>query len=144
DLLYESIRAEAVEYYAERETSIPGGPDVARSLEREIMLQIIDQRWREHLAEMDYLREGINLRAMGQQDPLVAWQREGYNMFGQLMDAINEDYVRYVMHVEVLTDQPSEPDLGQASYVSQDDPVQGPASIALAAQQAQQAQQAQE
>ena len=66
---------------------------------------------------------------MGQQDPLVAWQREGYDMFGQLMDAINEDYVRYVMHVEVLTDQPSEPDLGQASYVSQDDPVQGTAVI---------------
>ena len=42
------------------------------------MLQIIDQRWRDHLAEMDYLREGINLRAMGQQDPLVAWQREGF------------------------------------------------------------------
>jgi preprotein translocase subunit SecA len=146
DQLYESIRAEAVEYYAERETAIPGGPDVARSLEREIMLQIIDQRWREHLAEMDYLREGINLRAMGQQDPLVAWQREGYSMFGQLMDAIDDDYLRYVLHVEVLTEPTAEPDLGQASYLAADDPVQGPASIALAAQQelaAQQAQQAQ-
>ena len=66
------------------------------------MLQIIDQRWREHLAEMDYLREGINLRAMGQQDPLVAWQREGFAMFGQLMDAIDDDYLRYVLHVEAL------------------------------------------
>jgi preprotein translocase subunit SecA len=103
------------------------------------MLQIIDQRWREHLAEMDYLREGINLRAMGQQDPLVAWQREGFSMFGQLMDAIDDDYLRYVLHVEVLTEQ-AEPDLGQASYLAADDPVQGPASIALAAQQAQQAQ----
>ena len=145
DQLYESLRAEAVDYYAERETSIPGGPDVARSLEREIMLQIIDQRWREHLAEMDYLREGINLRAMGQQDPLVAWQREGFNMFGQLMDAVDDDYLRYVLHVEVLTEPASEPDLGQASYLAADDPVQGPASIALAAQQAQLAQeQAQE
>jgi preprotein translocase subunit SecA len=108
------------------------------------MLQIIDQRWREHLAEMDYLREGINLRAMGQQDPLVAWQREGFSMFGQLMDAIDDDYLRYVLHVEVLTEQAAEPDLGQASYLAADDPVQGPASIALAAQQAQQAQQAQE
>src|SRR5205807_8664355 len=144
DQLYESIRAEAVDFYAERETSIPGGPDVARSLEREIMLQIIDQRWREHLAEMDYLREGINLRAMGQQDPLVAWQREGFSMFGQLMDAIDDDYLRYVLHVEVLTEQAAEPDLGQASYLAADHPVHGPASIALAAQQAQQAQQAQE
>src|SRR5207248_3786991 len=140
DQLYESLRAEAVDYYAERETSIPGGPDVARSLEREIMLQIIDQRWREHLAEMDYLREGINLRAMGQQDPLVAWQREGFNMFGQLMDAVDDDYLRYVLHVEVLTEPAAEPDLGQASYLAADDPVQGPASIALAAQQAQLAQ----
>jgi preprotein translocase subunit SecA len=140
DQLYESIRTEAANYYAERETTIPGGPDVARSLEREIMLQIIDQRWREHLAEMDYLREGINLRAMGQQDPLVAWQREGFSMFGQLMDAIDDDYLRYVLHVEVLTEQAAEPDLEQASYLAADDPVQGPASIALAAQQAQQAQ----
>jgi preprotein translocase subunit SecA len=140
DQLYESIRAEAVEYYAERENSIPGGPDMARSLEREIMLQIIDQRWREHLAEMDYLREGINLRAMGQQDPLVAWQREGFNMFGQLMDAVDDDYLRYVLHVEVLTEPTAEPDLAQASYSAADDPVQGPASIALAAAQAQQAQ----
>jgi preprotein translocase subunit SecA len=144
DQLYESIRAEATEYYADRENSIPGGPDMARELEREIMLQIIDQRWREHLAEMDYLREGINLRAMGQQDPLVAWQREGFNMFGQLMDATEDDYLRYVLHVEVLTEPAPEPDLGQASYQAADDPVQGPASIALAAQQEQLAQMAQE
>jgi preprotein translocase subunit SecA len=134
DQVFESVLTEAAGYYEERERSMPATSETTpeetmRQLERDIMLQIIDQRWREHLAEMDYLREGINLRAMGQQDPLVAWQREGYDMFGQLMDAINEDYVRYVMHVEVLTDQPSEPDLGQASYVSQDDPVQGTAVI---------------
>ena len=75
------------------------------------MLQIIDQRWREHLAEMDYLREGINLRAMGQQDPLVAWQREGFEMFGQMMDAIDDDYLRYVMHVQVVAEPAAEPDL---------------------------------
>ena len=56
----------------------PAAPTRPVSVEREVMLQIIDQRWRDHLAEMDYLREGINLRAMGQQDPLVAWQREGF------------------------------------------------------------------
>ena len=96
------------------------------------MLQIIDQRWQDHLAEMDYLREGINLRAMGNQDPLVAWQREGFAMFGKLMDSINDDYLRYVFHVQVLTDQPPEPDLAQASYVAADDPVQGDAPLAAA------------
>src|SRR5262249_31683765 len=91
DDVYESLLAEAVEYYEQREQTMPGGADTMRQLEREIMLQIIDTRWREHLSEMDYLREGINLRAMGQQDPLVAWTREGYEMFGQLMAAIDDD-----------------------------------------------------
>jgi preprotein translocase subunit SecA len=67
-----------------------------------VMLRIIDQRWREHLYEMDYLMEGINLRAMGQQDPLVAWQRDGFEMFGQMMHGIAQDFVRYVMHVQVV------------------------------------------
>ena len=70
------------------------------------MLRIIDQRWREHLYEMDYLQEGINLRAMGQKDPLVEWQREGFEMFGQMMKGIAQDFVRYVMHVQVVQ-QPS-------------------------------------
>ena len=75
------------------------------------MLQIIDQRWQDHLAEMDYLREGINLRAMGNQDPLVAYQREGFAMFGKLMDGINDDYLRYVFHVQVWPNRPPRPDL---------------------------------
>ena len=64
--------------------------------------RIIDQRWREHLQEMDYLQEGINLRAMGQRDPLVEWQREGYEMFGEMMKSIAQDFVKYVMHVKVV------------------------------------------
>ncbi|MGH9075004.1 MAG: SEC-C metal-binding domain-containing protein, partial [Acidimicrobiales bacterium] len=119
----ESILAEALEYYESREVSMPGGAEMARELEREIMLQIIDQRWREHLAEMDYLREGINLRAMGQQDPLVAWQKDGYEMFGQLMSSIDDDYLRYVLHVEVLAAPAPEPDLAQAHYLGADEPV---------------------
>ncbi len=103
----------------------PGGEDEARGVEREVMMQIIDQRWRDHLAEMDYLREGINLRAMGQQDPLVAWQREGFSIFGQMMDAIDDDYLRYVMHVQVVAEAAPEPDLSHASYQAADDPVQG-------------------
>ena len=72
-----------------------------REVERQVMLRIIDQNWREHLDEMDYLREGINLRAMGQKDPLIEWQREGFDMFGQMMHGIWQDFVRYVMHVQV-------------------------------------------
>src|SRR5664280_2946722 len=129
----ESIITEALEQYAERDETIPGGEDTARQLERDIMLQIIDQRWQDHLADMDYLKEGINLRAMGNQDPLVAWQREGFAMFGKLMDGISDDYLRYVFHVQVLTEEnASEPDLAQASYVAADDPVQGDAGISAA------------
>ena len=72
-----------------------------REVERQVMLRIIDQRWREHLEEMDYLKEGINLRAMGQKDPLVEWQREGFEMFGGMMKGIAQDFVAYVMHVQV-------------------------------------------
>ena len=77
-----------------------------REVERQVMLRIIDQRWREHLEEMDYLKEGINLRAMGQKDPLTEWQREGYEMFGAMMKGIAQDFVRYVMHVQVVRNDP--------------------------------------
>ena len=126
----ESVITEAQELYAERDETIPGGAETARQLERDIMLQIIDQRWQDHLADMDYLKEGINLRAMGNQDPLVAWQREGFAMFGKLMDGINDDYLRYLFHVQVLTEEnAAEPDLAQASYVAADDPVLGDAAV---------------
>jgi preprotein translocase subunit SecA len=132
----ESLLAEAVAHYEQRERDLPGGPEMMRELERSIMLQIIDQKWREHLAEMDYLREGINLRAMGQQDPLVAWQREGYDMFGQMVAGIDDDYVKYVMHVEVLIDRPAEPELERANYVAPEGPVQEVSAPAAAPAQA--------
>ena len=100
---------------------MPGGEEMAREIEREVMLQIIDQRWRDHLSEMDYLREGINLRAMGQQDPLVAWQREGFSMFGQLIEAIQADYLRYVLHVDAEMTPVEEPSLAGAVYEAPDD-----------------------
>src|SRR4051794_31244207 len=131
DEVAESLMVEAIEYYEQREQSMPGGPETMRQLEREIMLQIIDQRWREHLAEMDYLREGINLRAMGQQDPLVAGATEGYDMFGQLMSAIDDDFVKYVMHAVVVEEQ-AEPDLARAQYMAPEDPVQGTGGVAQA------------
>jgi preprotein translocase subunit SecA len=80
-----------------------------RHIERQVMLNIIDQHWREHLLEMDYLEEGIGLRAMGQKDPLVEWQREGFEMFGLMMASIAQDFVKYVMHVQVVEeDQPTD------------------------------------
>jgi len=123
--LRESIVADAVEYYERREAELPGGPDTARQLERQIMLQIIDQRWRQHLAEMDHLREGIHLRGLAQTDPLVAWQQEGYELFGRLMDAIDDDYLRYVMHVQVLVEEEAAPDYRQATFEAAQDPVAG-------------------
>jgi preprotein translocase subunit SecA len=121
--LSESIVTEALEYYASHSEEMPGGVDTARQIERDIMLQIMDQRWRDHLAEMDYLREGINLRAMGQQDPLVAWQRDGFDMFGQMIDGIDDDYLRYILHVEAVVQPAQEPDLARAVYAAADDPV---------------------
>ena len=131
DQIYESLLTEAVGYYEEREASMPGDPpeETMRTLEREVMLQLIDQKWREHLSEMDYLREGINLRAMGQQDPLVEWQREGYDMFGQMMSSIDDDYVKIVMHAQVQVLDQAAPDdtaaLSQARYSAAEEPVQG-------------------
>jgi preprotein translocase subunit SecA len=136
--IYEHLAAEAIAYYEQREETMPapegGEPaDTMRALEREVMLQLIDQKWREHLSEMDYLREGIGLRAMGQQDPLVAWQRDGYEMFGQLMSSIDDDYVKIVMHaqVQVLEQVPSDDQasLAGAQYQASDDPVQGASGL---------------
>jgi preprotein translocase subunit SecA len=94
------------------------------------MLRIIDAKWREHLAEMDYLREGINLRSMGQQDPLVAWQREGFALFGKLMSAIDDDYLRHITHVEVLTEDVEPQDLSSAKFVAAENPVRSPMAAA--------------
>ena len=92
-----------------------------REVERQVMLRIIDQRWREHLYEMDYLQEGINLRAMGQKDPLVEWQREGFEMFGQMMKGIAQDFVRYVMHVQVVQEQQPATEVQNLRTFSSDD-----------------------
>ena len=100
DALYDLLMADAVRHYEAREAEL--GDEIMRGVERQVMLRIIDARWRDHLKEMDYLQEGINLRALGQKDPLSEWQREGFDMFGQLMETINREYVQYVMHVQVV------------------------------------------
>jgi preprotein translocase subunit SecA len=95
----ERLVADALAAYDRREDEF--GTDLMRYLERQILLQIIDNRWREHLYEMDYLREGIHLRGFAQIDPLVAYKNEGFTMFQELMASIWEEFVRVIFHVEV-------------------------------------------
>ncbi len=102
--MIETIHAEGLAYYEKREAELTS--ELMRQIERQIMLQLVDQRWREHLAEMDNLREGINLRAMGQRDPLVEWQREGFELFKSMMIGLKTDFIRYLMHVRVQVQQP--------------------------------------
>jgi preprotein translocase subunit SecA len=128
--LVESIVEEALEYYEQHAESMPGGPETMRQIERDVMLQIIDQRWRDHLAEMDNLKDGIHLRWTVQADPLNAWQSEGYNMFGQLVEVIDNDYLRYILHVEAIQEPSAEPNLERAVYAAAEDPVAGTGALA--------------
>jgi preprotein translocase subunit SecA len=97
--LRDALLADALGAYDRREQDF--GEEIMRQLERAILLQIIDNRWREHLYEMDYLREGIHLRGFAQIDPLVAYKNEGYSMFEALMHSIWEEFARLIFHVEV-------------------------------------------
>src|SRR6185295_17689367 len=103
--LAEVIKGDALEKYEQRERTL--GEPVMRELERRVVMSVLDRKWREHLYEMDYLREGIGLRAMAQRDPLVEYQREGFNMFAAMMDAIKEESVGYVFNLEVQVEDDS-------------------------------------
>jgi preprotein translocase subunit SecA len=102
------LRADAHAAYVAREESL--GSDVTRELERRVLLSVLDRKWREHLYEMDYLREGIGLRAYSQRDPLVEYQREGFELFTAMMDSIKEESVGFLFNVEVQTDPEPETD----------------------------------
>ena len=119
DAVYDLVMADASAHYQRREDEL--GADVMRQIERQVMLSIVDQRWREHLEEMDYLQEGIGLRAMGQKDPLAEWQREGYEMFGQMMTGIAQDFVKYVMHVQVVQEEQPSLNVSNLTESSSDD-----------------------
>ena len=99
EFLLERVLADANAAYEKREADLT--PTVMRELERKILLSVLDRKWREHLYEMDYLQEGIGLRAMAQRDPLVEYQREGYDLFAAMMDAIKEELVGFIFNVEV-------------------------------------------
>jgi preprotein translocase subunit SecA len=110
-MLADKIREDALAAYDKREEEL--GSEVMRELERRVILSVLDKKWREHLYEMDYLQEGIGLRAMAQRDPLVEYQREGYDMFSSMMEAIKEESVGYLYHLEVeVEEQPAAPVIG--------------------------------
>ncbi len=102
EFLEAKILEDAQAAYAKREAQL--GAEVLRELERKVLLSVLDRKWREHLYEMDYLQEGIGLRAMAQRDPLVEYQREGYELFAAMMDAIKEELASLVFNVEVTVE----------------------------------------
>jgi len=122
--LTDRLLDDATAFYEKHSAELPGGEETARAIERDVMLQVLDNRWREHLAEMDHLREGIHLRSVANQDPLVAWQREGYEMFERMLDSIDDDYVKYITHIQVTPEAlpPETDELAQASYQAQESP----------------------
>ncbi|MDN5755479.1 MAG: preprotein translocase subunit SecA, partial [Micrococcaceae bacterium] len=105
EFLYEEILSDARVQYEERERAI--GAENLRELERRVVLSVIGRKWQEHLYEMDYLKEGIGLRAMAQRDPLVEYQREGYVMFQTMMEAIREESVGFLFNLEVEVAAPT-------------------------------------
>ncbi|MFC9837810.1 preprotein translocase subunit SecA [Rhodococcus sp. NPDC127530] len=103
DELRETLLKDAHDAYARREAEIDGvaGEGSMRELERRVLLSVLDRKWREHLYEMDYLKEGIGLRAMAQRDPLVEYQREGFDMFGGMLEGLKEESVGFLFNLQV-------------------------------------------
>ncbi|WP_371780571.1 preprotein translocase subunit SecA [Streptosporangium subroseum] len=99
EMLGERVKADAMAAYDHREEEL--GAEAMRELERRVILSVLDRKWREHLYEMDYLQEGIGLRAMAQRDPLIEYQREGFEMFAQMLEGIKEESVGYLFNLEV-------------------------------------------
>ena len=106
------------------------GPEVMRELERRVVLSVLDRKWREHLYEMDYLQEGIGLRAMAQRDPLVEYQREGFLLFEAMNEAIKEESIGYLFNVEVTVEEaPPPPPLPPDAPEAGGDPGRTPARV---------------
>jgi preprotein translocase subunit SecA len=132
----EAVLADAYEAYEQKERDLgqdtETGAPILRELERMVLLSLIDNTWREHLYEMDYLQEGIGLRAYGQRDPLVEYQREAFEMFNELKDRIQEEFVRYIYRVELIRqDEPARP-RPQRVQVSHGDQASGGVAVSAA------------
>ncbi|MFD7656617.1 preprotein translocase subunit SecA [Actinosynnema sp. NPDC059797] len=102
------LQEDALAAYEKREAEIDGrvGEGAMRELERRVLLSVLDRKWREHLYEMDYLKEGIGLRAMAQRDPLIEYQREGFDMFNSMLDALKEECVGFLFNLQVEAAEP--------------------------------------
>ena len=128
--LLDRLEDDAMEAYERREEELgindETGQPLIRDLERYVLLSTVDQHWREHLYDMDYLREGIHLRALGQKDPLSEYRLEGHDMFEDMMDGVKGEFVRYMFHLEVErapeveSHQPE-----QVNYTYASDPIHG-------------------
>src|SRR4051794_25919975 len=116
EMLVAELTSDAQLAYDRREETL--GADTVRELERRVVLSVLDRKWREHLYEMDYLQEGIGLRAMAQRDPLVEYQREGYLLFQAMTEAIKEESVGYLFNLEVEVEAPAEEEQAQGEGAS--------------------------
>jgi preprotein translocase subunit SecA len=138
EALIEEFQADARDAYEAKEEEL--GPELMRELERFVILQVVDQRWREHLENMDYLREGVHLRAMAQKDPLVEYTSEGEAMFRELGEAIREEVVLHLFHAELApedapaleTAQAAQDGRGNGHLQYQHESLHGSAAIAAA------------
>jgi preprotein translocase subunit SecA len=110
--LVEAILEDARAAYKRREAEVDAaaGPDGMRRLERQVMLTVLDRKWREHLYEMDYLKQGIGMRAHAQRDPLIEYQREGYDMFATMLEALKEESVGFLFNIPVQQPEPQDSD----------------------------------
>ena len=106
EYLKEAIVGDALLAYDNREAEL--GDEVLRELERRVVLSVLDRKWREHLYEMDYLREGIGLRAYSQRDPLIEYQREGFDLFNAMMEGIAEESVGFLFNLDVQVEPAEE------------------------------------
>ncbi|MCD9197076.1 preprotein translocase subunit SecA [Aeromicrobium wangtongii] len=116
ETLKERIEADALQAYKNREEEL--GSEVMRELERRVVLSVLDRKWREHLYEMDYLREGIGLRAYSQRDPLVEYQREGFELFSAMMEGIAEESVGFLFNLEVQVETTEDDEDDEALQLS--------------------------
>ena len=114
--LTRELLADARIAYSKRTASV--GESAMHELERRVVLSVVDRKWRDHLYEMDYLKEGIGLRAMAQRDPLVEYQREGFNMFTQMMGAIREEAIGFLFNLDVQVEQAPQPPIKNLTYTA--------------------------
>jgi preprotein translocase subunit SecA len=123
---------DARDAYAAKEEEL--GAELMREIERYLVLQVVDARWREHLEAMEYLRDGIHLRAMAQKDPLAEYRAEGAAMFDDLGETIREEVVRYLMHVEIAREDAEtlQPDAPDENLVYEHESLEGSEAISAA------------